>query len=78
MMSSEMRSSRPRIGAVALAAMTVALLAACGQKKDIAPADAAGSELVAKVNGDELTANQLSIALLKQRGMRPDAGDAAA
>jgi len=75
MMSSEMRTSRLRIGAVALA---VTMLAACGQKKDIAPADAAGSEVVAKVNGDELTDSQLSIALQKQRGMRPDAGDAAA
>ncbi|MDP9123406.1 MAG: EpsD family peptidyl-prolyl cis-trans isomerase, partial [Pseudomonadota bacterium] len=52
------------------------LLAACGQKKDVAPGDA-GSEVVAKVNGDELTAAQLAIALQKQRGMRPDAGDAA-
>jgi len=79
MMSSEMRTSRPRIGsAVALAALAVSVLAACGQKKDIAPADTAGSEVVAKVNGDELTASQLSIALQKQRGMRPDAGDAAA
>ncbi|MCK9685879.1 EpsD family peptidyl-prolyl cis-trans isomerase [Scleromatobacter humisilvae] len=58
--------------------MAATLLAACGQKKDVAPADTAGSEAVAKVNGDELTANQLSIALLKQRGMRPDAGDAQA
>ena len=73
-----MRTSRPRIGAVALAALAVSMLAACGQKKDIAPADTAGSEVVAKVNGDELTASQLSIALQKQRGMRPDAGDAAA
>ncbi len=29
------------------------------------------------MNGDELTAAQLAIALQKQRGMRPDAGDAA-
>jgi EpsD family peptidyl-prolyl cis-trans isomerase len=54
------------------------LLVACGQKKDVVPADAAGSEAVAKVNGDVLTADQLQIAILKQRGMRPDAGDAAA
>ena len=33
--------------------------------------------MVAKVNGDDLTASQLTIALQKQRGMRPDAGDAA-
>ena len=73
-----MRTRRLRVGAVALAAMAATLLVACGQKKDVAPADATGSEVVAKVNGDELTASQLQIALQKQRGMRPDAGDAAA
>ena len=77
MMRSEMMSSRARIGAVALAAMAVTLLAGCGQKKDVAPADAGGGEVVAKVNGDDVTASQLAIALQKQRGMRPDAGDAA-
>ena len=76
MMRSEKMTHRARIGAVALAAMAVTLLAACGQKKDVAPGDA-GSEVVAKVNGDELTAAQLTIALQKQRGMRPDAGEAA-
>ena len=73
-----MRTRRLRVGSVALAAMAATLLVACGQKKDIAPADTTGSEVVAKVNGDELTAGQLQIALQKQRGMRPDAGDAAA
>ena len=77
MMRSEMMSSRARVGAVALAAMAVTLLAGCGQKKDVAAADAGGSEVVAKVNGDDVTAGQLAIALQKQRGMRPDAGDAA-
>ena len=77
MMCSEKMTGRARVGAFALAAVAAALLAACGQKKDVAPADTAGSEVVAKVNGDELTASQLSIALQKQRGMRPDAGDAA-
>jgi EpsD family peptidyl-prolyl cis-trans isomerase len=77
MMRSEMMSSRARVGAVALAAMAVTLLAGCGQKKDAAVADAAGGEVVAKVNGDDMTAAQLAIALQKQRGMRPDAGDAA-
>jgi len=72
-----MRNRRLRVGAVALAAMAATLLVACGQKKDVAPADTTGSEVVAKVNGDELTAGQLQIALQKQRGMRPDAGDAA-
>ena len=78
MICSEKMTSRARVGAVALAAMAATLLVACGQKKDVAPADAAGSELVAKVNGDEVTAGQLAIALLKQRGMRPDGSDAAA
>ena len=77
MMRSEMMSSCARVGAVALAAMAVTLLAGCGQKKDVAAADANGSEVVAKVNGDDVTANQLAIAIQKQRGMRPDAGDAA-
>jgi EpsD family peptidyl-prolyl cis-trans isomerase len=77
MMRTEKMSSRARIGAVTLAAMAVVLLSGCGQKKDVAPADASGSDVVAKVNGDELTAGQLTIALQKQRGMRPDAGDAA-
>jgi len=77
MMRSEMMTNRARAGAVALAAIAVTLLAACGQKKEVGPGDA-GSEVVAKVNGDELTQAQLTIALQKQRGMRPDAGDAAA
>ena len=78
MTCSEKMTNRARVGAVALAALAATLLAACGQKKDVTPTDTAGSEAVAKVNGDELTAAQLAIALLKQRGMRPDAGDAAA
>jgi EpsD family peptidyl-prolyl cis-trans isomerase len=76
MMCSETMSSRARIGAVVLAAMAAVALSGCGQKKDVASTDASGSEVVAKVNGDELTGNQLTIALQKQRGMRPDAGDA--
>jgi EpsD family peptidyl-prolyl cis-trans isomerase len=76
MMRYEMMTRRARIGAVALATLAATLLASCGQKKDVVPGDA-GSELVAKVNGDDLTAAQLSIALQKQRGMRPDAGEAA-
>ena len=76
MMRSEKMTSRARIGAVALATLAATLLVACGQKKDVAAGDA-GSEVVAKVNDDELTAAQLTIALQKQRGMRPDAGEAA-
>ena len=75
MMRSEMMINRARIGALALATLAATLLVACGQKKDVS-ADGA-TEVVAKVNGDELTAAQLTIALQKQRGMRPDAGDAA-
>ena len=75
MMRSVLKSSRARVGAVSLAAMAVVALAACGQKKDVAASD--GTDAVAKVNGDELTAGQLAIAMQKQRGMRPDAGDAA-
>jgi len=78
MMTSELSTRRPRPGAVALAALAAMLLAACGPKKDFAPSDTAGSQVVAKVNGDELTDSQLTLALQKQRGMRPDAGDAAA
>ena len=77
MMRSEEKSSRARAGAAALALLAATVLAGCGQKKEVAAGDAAGSEVVAKVNGDELTASQLAIALQKQRGMRPDAGDAA-
>ena len=78
MICSEMMTGRARFGAVAAAALAATLLVACGQKKDVPPADTAGSEVVAKVNGEELNAGQLAIALLKQRGMRPDAGDAQA
>ena len=77
MMCSERMTGPARVGAVALAAMVVASLVACGQKKDVAPADSAGNDVVAKVNGDELTSSQLAVAMSKQRGMRPDAGDAA-
>ena len=77
MMHTEKMSSSARVGAATLAAMAAFLLSGCGQKKDVAAADTSGSEVVAKVNGDELTAGQLTIALQKQRGMRPDAGDAA-
>ena len=77
MMRSKKLSSRARVGAVALAALAAVLLPGCGQKKEVGPIDAPGNEVVAKVNGDDLTAAQLTIALQKQRGMRPDAGDAA-
>lgn len=78
MMRSVMMSKRARVGATAVVAVAALAVSACGQKKDVTPADAAaGTDVVAKVNGDELTSSQLAIALQKQRGMRPDAGDAA-
>src|SRR5471032_2214292 len=77
MIRSKNLSCSARVGAVTLAAMAAILMTGCGQKKDVGPADAAGTEVVAKVNGDDLTAAQLTIAMQKQRGMRPDAGDAA-
>ncbi len=77
MMRSVEMSSRARTGAAALAVLAATLLIGCSQKKDVASGDDAGGEVVAKVNGDELTQGQLAIALQKQRGMRPDAGDAA-
>src|SRR3954465_7823865 len=60
------------VGAAALALLAATVLVACGPKKD------ASDEVVATVGGQDLTASQLQIALQKQRGMRPDAGDAAA
>ena len=77
MMRFEKMSRRARAGAMMLTALAVALSVGCSQKKDAPASTDAGSEVVAKVNGDELTASQLQIALQKQRGMRPDAGDAA-
>jgi EpsD family peptidyl-prolyl cis-trans isomerase len=77
MMRSTKMSRRARVGALALAALATVVLGGCGQKKDAAPADGAGTDAIARVNGEELSSGQLTIALQKQRGMRPDAGDAA-
>jgi EpsD family peptidyl-prolyl cis-trans isomerase len=76
MMRSKSMSCRARFGAVALSALAAMALAACGPKKDDAPAEGAGGDVVAKVNGDELTSAQLAISQQKQRGARPDAGAA--
>jgi len=78
MMRSENKIRRARAGAAVLAVLAATVLAACAPKKDAATGGAAGGEVVAKVGGDEITANQLQIALQKQRGMRPDASEAAA
>ena len=64
-----------QFAAIAFAAVTALALAACGQKKDVASAE--GGEVVAKVNGDDLTAGQLQIALQKQRGLHAELGDPA-
>jgi len=77
MMRSEDKIRRA-VSAAALAALAVIALVACGPKKDVAGDAAAGGEVVATVGGQDLTASQLQIAMQKQRGMRPDAGDAAA
>jgi EpsD family peptidyl-prolyl cis-trans isomerase len=77
MMRSENKTRRA-FGAAALATLAATALVACGPKKDVAASDAAGGEVVATVDGKDLSASQLQIAMQKQRGMRPDAGDAAA
>ena len=77
MMRSENKTSRA-LGAAALATLAATVLVACGPKKNAATGDAAGGEVVATVDGKDLSASQLQIAMQKQRGMRPDAGDAAA
>jgi EpsD family peptidyl-prolyl cis-trans isomerase len=76
MMCSQSMSRRARVGALALSALVLVALAACGPKKDGAPAEGAGTDVVARVNGDELTSAQLAISQQKQRGARPDAGAA--
>jgi EpsD family peptidyl-prolyl cis-trans isomerase len=77
MIRSVLKPSRARASALALAAMAVVAMTACGQKKDVASGVAGtGDEIVAKVNGDEISAGQLAVAMQKMRGMRPDAGEA--
>jgi EpsD family peptidyl-prolyl cis-trans isomerase len=60
-----------RLGALALAAAAILALAAC-QKKE-----AAATQAAAKVNGDEITVQQIEFAMRQQRGLRPDQADAA-
>jgi hypothetical protein len=57
--------------AVSLAAAVMGILSACGQKTDIGVADAAPVDLVAKVNGDGISAEQLNIALRVRRAATP-------
>jgi EpsD family peptidyl-prolyl cis-trans isomerase len=67
-----------RLGALALAAAAALALAAC-QKKETAAHEAShdATEVVAKVNADEITTQQMAFAMRQQRGMRPDQADAA-
>jgi EpsD family peptidyl-prolyl cis-trans isomerase len=59
-----------RAAAVALAC--VALLGACGDKKE-----KGASQTAAKVNKDEVTVHQINFVLQQQRGLRPEQADAA-
>ena len=52
--------------------VSVALLAACGAKKD-----ASASQTAARVNKDEITVHQINFMLQQQRGLRPEEVDAA-
>ena len=61
-----------RTSALALA-VTAALLAGCGDKKDKAVA----SQTAAKVNKDEITVHQINFVLQQQRGLRPEQAEAA-
>ncbi|MBL8351868.1 MAG: EpsD family peptidyl-prolyl cis-trans isomerase [Burkholderiaceae bacterium] len=65
------RSGVLRIGALALA-ISVALLAGCGDKKD-----KAASQTAAKVNKSEITVHQINFVLQQQRNIRPEQADAA-
>ncbi len=64
------RSARHWLTAVAL--VSVALLAACGDKKD-----KGASQTAAKVNKDEITVHQINFLLQQQRGLKPEQADAA-
>ena len=59
------------MGVVILIA-SVALLAACGAKKDTS-----ASQTAARVNKDEITVHQINFMLQQQRGLRPEEVDAA-
>ena len=54
-------------------AVSLALLAGCGDKKDKATA----SQTAAKVNKDEITVHQINYVLQQQRGLRPEQAEAA-
>ena len=77
MIRSKNLTRRARFGTFALAASAAVLLAACGQKKDVGAADSANSEVAAKVNGDDISVGQVNLVLQHQRGMPPEASEAA-
>ncbi|MCX2865275.1 EpsD family peptidyl-prolyl cis-trans isomerase [Paucibacter sp. PLA-PC-4] len=62
-----------RASAIALAAVAVVLLAACGggEKKDKA------SQTAAKVNKEEITVHQINFVLQRQQGLKPEQAEAA-
>ena len=63
-----------RIAMAALAlAVSVTLLAGCGDKKK----DKLASQTAARVNKDEITVHQINFVLQQQRGLRPEQADAA-
>jgi EpsD family peptidyl-prolyl cis-trans isomerase len=65
------RPGATRLGLIALAA-SVALLAACGDKKE-----KGASQTAAKVNKAEVTVHQINFVLQQQRNVRPEQADAA-
>jgi EpsD family peptidyl-prolyl cis-trans isomerase len=67
-------SRRARTGAVTLAVLAVLGLAAC-HRREVPPAPTA--EVAAKVNGDDITVQQLEFAMRQRRNIRPDQSDAA-
>ncbi|WP_349742863.1 EpsD family peptidyl-prolyl cis-trans isomerase [Roseateles cavernae] len=71
-----MKQEQPRgmrASAIALAAVAVVLLAACGggDKKDKA------SQTAAKVNKEEITVHQINFVLQRQQGLKPEQAEAA-
>ena len=64
--------SRQRQLCFAAVAISLAMLAGCGAKKD-----AVTSQTAARVDKDEITVHQINFVLQQQRGLRPDQADAA-
>lgn len=60
-----------QVAVLALAAAAAMMLAGCGAKKE------GGTQVAAKVNGDEITVHQINYVLQQQRNLRPDQAEAA-